>query len=108
MIQFSLWLLFVALPYLVDVAYCEDLSPSHFAQAVLGDGEEVDPSEANDCTSLPDNPLGYIGSRCVLWRADLCRHFCRARASVSPQHLLLASLTFRPPPHPLAPLIALI
>ena len=100
MIQVSLWFLFFALPYFVDVAYCEDLSPSHFAQAVLGDGEEIDPSEAKDCASFADDPIAHIGSRCVLWKADLRWHFCRTRTSVSPQCLLPALLTSRPPPIP--------
>lgn len=94
----SIWLLLFALPYLVDVAYCEDLSPSHNAQAVLGDGEEVDPSEAKDCASLPDDPFDHLSSPCALWKAGLSRPFCKATASVSPQYLLIASLISRPPP----------
>ena len=46
MTRSRLWFLFTilfALPYLVDVIYCEDLIPSHFAQAELGEGDGIDP-----------------------------------------------------------------
>src|SRR5438309_10798951 len=97
----SLWFLFLiffALPYLVDVAYCEDLTPSHFAQAVLGDGEEVDHSEAKVYVLVPVDQVDHIGSGCAGWKAGSQWHACRARVWVPPQNLLLASLTSRPPP----------
>jgi hypothetical protein len=39
-------LIVFAVPYLFDVAYCEDLYGTPLSQAALVDGEKVDPSEA--------------------------------------------------------------
>ena len=101
MTRASLWFVFIiffALPYCVDVAYCEDLSPSHFAQAVLGDGEEVELSEAKACVSLPDNGFDHIASASAMWNADVPWPACQTKIWVFPQYLLLVSLTSRPPP----------
>jgi hypothetical protein len=99
MTRVSLWILFIiffALPYLVDVAYCQDLSLSHFAQAVLGDGEELELSETKACVSLPDCGLDHIAS--AMWKTDVPWPACQVKILVSPQYLFLAAMTSRPPP----------
>lgn len=93
-----LFIIFFALPYLVDVAYYEDLSPSHFAQAVLGNGEEVELSEAKACVSLPDNGFDHIASGSAMWKAAVSWPVCQTKILVPPQYLFLAALTSRPPP----------
>jgi len=99
--RFSPWFLFIiffSLPYFVDVAYCEDLSPSHFAQALRDDGEDIDPSKTKAGVSYPVNP----GLSNRLWRGgvdiEVPWNVCQAQALVFPQHVLLAPLPSRPPP----------
>ena len=93
-----LFFIFFALPYLVDVVYCEDLTPSHFAQAVLGEGEDVDPPDTKGCLFDPGDQFDCAGTDRAVWRTGLAREVGQARAMVSPQFILLASLTSRPPP----------
>jgi hypothetical protein len=55
-----LTIIFFGIPYLVDVAYCEDLTPAHFAQNFVFDGEEVDPSDDQACFVTLDHPIGVL------------------------------------------------
>src|SRR5690242_16976554 len=85
------------LPYAVDVAYCGDLSPSHFGQALLGDGEDKDPIKAKAYLSVPFNlgldSLGLLAKDVVpVWG-------CSSHQTVLfSQYPFLSFLTSRPPP----------
>lgn len=101
MTRSRLWfflIIFCALPYLVDVVYCEDLTPSHFAQAVLGEGEDVDPPDTKACMFVPGDQFDWSGTDSAVWRTGLPCHVGQAVALVPSQFTLLASLTSRPPP----------
>jgi len=74
MTRSRLWFLFTilfALPYLVDVLYCEDLIPSHFAQAKLGEGEGIDPSDTRACMSVPGDQSDWSGTDRAMSRTGL-------------------------------------
>ena len=101
MTRSRLWfflIIFCALPYLVDVVYCEDLTPSHFAQAVLGEGEDVDPPDTKAGMVVPGDQFDCFGTASAVWRTGLACQVGQARALVPSQFTLLASLTSRPPP----------
>jgi len=93
-----LFIALMALPYLVDVAYCEDLTPSHSAQALLGDASEADPSETKAAIPLVGDQYALAGIQWAVLKKDvLCQAF-QSRMVVVAQHLSLALLTSRPPP----------
>ena len=94
---YFLCVFFFAVPYLVDLVYCEDLSAPPLLLAMLVDGEEIEPSEAsegcfssNDQATWVDSTLGVL----VAYSQPLCQ----TQAIGYLQHLSLASLTSRPPP----------
>jgi len=93
-----LFIVLLALPYSFDVVYCEDLTPSHFAQAVSGEGKDVDPSDLKDCLLVPDDQSEHIGSGCAVWGTGLLRPACQTSVSLPGHYLVIASLISRPPP----------
>lgn len=88
-------LIFFAVPYLFDIAYCEDLYGTPLSQAALIDGEKVDSSEGKsswtslDCgrmadVSVPPAPKSFAPPSSL--------DVCHIRASIP------VLLTSRPPP----------
>ena len=99
-----LLIVFCALSYSIDVAYCEDLAPSHFAQAILGDTAEVDLFEAK--TVLPPADAHYEHS-VVDWAVindTLVWYTLQTHVVVPDEYLHLPFLISRPPPSDLPPL----
>ncbi len=91
--------IFVMLPYLVDVAYPGDLSPSHFAQEFVGDGEELDSSDGKSHLTASPDQWYQVGLSQAALKTSQCWLLFHAHTSASPHALLLASLTTsRPPP----------
>lgn len=94
-IFFPLFLVFFALPYLFDLAFCEELYATPLSQAALIDAEKVDPYDGEsswtslDCArtgevSVPPTPTSFVP------HSSLARGRFRAPIPVL--------LTSRPPP----------
>ena len=102
MTRSRLWfpfIIFCALPYLIGVVYCEDLTPSHFAQAVLAEGEDVDLPYTKACEVVPGDQFNCSGTASGAWRTGLPCQVGQAGALVPSPFILVASLTSRPPPN---------
>ncbi len=91
-------LAFLLLPYLVDVAYYGDLTPTHYAQESVDNKNEVDLFDIQESLLYANErahsgetgfPLQDAGTRCNT----------PTRIIFPPQNLFLASLTSRPPPN---------
>ncbi|BFU94811.1 MAG: protein of unknown function [Nitrospira sp.] len=89
--------LLLSVPYLVDVAYYGDLTPTHFAQVVDSQGEKaVSGDEAVSSDDSPEDSL-IIGSESVnavhpSYSGDDSKNGPRSQFSA------VASHTSRPPP----------
>lgn len=84
------------IPYLLDVATCDEFNATPLHQPALVDGEEVDPSKATISPSSYDH---QISIRLLLSRGEGNRKV--VFIFVSPQatrKFTLSSLTSRPPP----------
>ncbi len=55
------FLIFFAVPYLFDVAYCEELYGTPLSQAALIDGEKVDPYEGAPAPHTVDWDTSFQG-----------------------------------------------
>jgi|SRR5215831_4009115 len=88
---------FFAVPYLVDLVYCEDLSAPPLLLARLVDGEEVDASEVS-VGPFSSNDQATSGDSALSVLVAYSQPICQTQAIGYLQHLSLASLTSRPPP----------
>lgn len=90
-----LFFVFFAVPYLFDLAFCEELYATPLSQAALIDAEKVDPSEGESSSaSLDDSTVGDVTVR----RPPTCvaSHLsCEGSGFTVPIPVLLTS---RPPP----------
>lgn len=90
-----LFLIFFAVPYLFDVAFCEDLYSTPLSQAALIDGEKVDPYEGESS----GNSLNYIATDDVSASStSKCFAPHSSSESYSVRALIPVLLTSRPPP----------
>ena len=84
------------IPYLVDVAYYGDLTPTHFAQENL-QVEDVDSSDATKSLSSSGGHAYPEQASCVRPVDDVTA--CSpAKTVFAPPNLFVASFTSRPPP----------
>jgi hypothetical protein len=90
-------LAFLILPYIVDVAYYGDLTPTHYAQENLTEGKKVDLSDARTSLLYADDQEQSIEAGITLQDAPTT---CRPPvwAVFPPQYLLFSWCTSRPPP----------
>ena len=93
----ALILTFLVFPYLVDVAYYRDLSPSHSAQESVDNKNEVERFDTSESLLRADD-LAYSGK--ARFRLQDVGTRCSSPAtSVVPSHyLFVASHISRPPP----------
>lgn len=83
-------------PYLIDVATCEEFSPSPLHQPALIDGEEVDPFEAAAVPVSHDDQTHSLNPLSGLWDDQKpVGNFARLSPS---RNFAIVSLTPRPPP----------
>lgn len=93
----ALILAFLLLPYLVDVAYYGDLTPTHYAQESLKTND-VARFDAQESLLCADDRAHSREAEFTLQDAGTqCSAPLRA-VFPPPQYLSLASLTSRPPP----------
>ena len=93
----ALILAFLLLPYLVDVAYYGDFTPTHSAQESVDNKNEVDRFDDPESLLCTDSQAhaGEAGFRLQ----DAGTHCgCPTNSVVPPHYLFLASHTSRPPP----------
>jgi hypothetical protein len=62
-----LFLIFFAVPYLFDIAYCEELDSISLSQAALIDGEEVDPQQGESPSASLDLAITRDASEPPPW-----------------------------------------
>jgi len=100
--RIALWAFLALLcgfPYIVDVVYPWDLTPSHFAQERIGDGEECGPSDVKSHVATPDIPGNMLVPSRMAWEAIPSWAVHDDRFVVPTPALLLSVLTIsRPPP----------
>lgn len=93
---FPLFLIFFAVPYLFDLAFCEELYATQASRAALVDGEKVDPYEGggSSWTSLDCAPRGDLGASPTppCFAPHSSEQACSFRAPIP------GLLTSRPPP----------
>lgn len=90
-------LAFLLLPYLVDVAYYGDLTPTHYAQESLNNKKDVDRVDAQEFPLCADDPAHAGEAGFTLQDAGAqCSH--PPSTVLSPHYLFVVSLTSRPPP----------
>ena len=94
---YALILCFLLLPYLVDVAYYGDLTPTHYAQENSNDGEKVDSSD-DQASLLCADDQAYSGEAGFTIQDVGTPCNAPPRAVLPPPYLFLAALTSRPPP----------
>lgn len=90
-----LFLIFFAVPYLFDLAFCEELYVTPLSQAALIDAEKVDPDGGSSSLSFPDSAAteeisGLLTAEYFILEPFLAR--CSFRS------LIPLLLTSRPPP----------
>jgi hypothetical protein len=96
----GLFLFFIALiglPYLFDVAYCEELAAPTL-QAALVEWNEVDPDESKACPLLSDDQAGSVSSSFAIEARYPQFLFHQSTEQVSPQYLPISSRLTRAPP----------
>ena len=94
-------LAFLLLPYLVDVAYYGDFTPTHFAQKNVNDGEDGEEDLFADGRGSPffADDQAHSGVEVGLSSLDSYTQSSALASAVLPSHyLFVASLTSRPPP----------
>lgn len=96
---FGLAILFFLVPYLVDVAYYGDSTPTHYAQANFSDGEEafVLDGKAALGLSLDQEHSAGAGVRLAVHLPGLSIS-CPFLAVFSPRYLSFSTHLSRPPP----------
>lgn len=89
----------LALPYLLDVAYYGDFTPTHFAQENLIDEnpEALDDKELSIIATDQDEAV-VIKVSSPAQRHSSTQHRCSGGDVSPPQYLIAASLISRPPP----------
>ena len=92
----ALILTFLFLPYLVDVAYYGDFTPTHSAQESVDNKTEVDRLDNQKSFLCADDQAHAGGARFRL--QDVGTHCSSPVAVVIPHYLFVASRTSRPPP----------
>jgi hypothetical protein len=86
------------LPYLVDVAYYGDGALTPYTQAIVTDGQDVDPSEDEDSLLPADEQENFVVELGLTLRDTSTQCDDPPRIVFPLQYLFLAALTSRPPP----------
>ena len=90
-----LFFIFFAVPYLFDLAFCEELSTTPLSQAALIDAEKFDPDDGSSSLSVLDSAATEEMSGLPTAEYFILGSFLTSRGFRSPIPLLLTS---RPPP----------
>ena len=91
-------LAFLLLPYLVDVAYYGDLTPTHYAQESVDNKNEVDRFDIQK-SPLCANGQAHSGETSLTLQDAGTQCSTPTRTIFPPKNLFLASVTSRPPPN---------
>lgn len=94
--SFILILAFLLLPYVVDVAYYGDLTPTHSAQENIKKSDD-DGSYAQDSYLCADDQA-HSGEAGLTLHDPVVQYYALEKTIFPPQYLYLASLASRPPP----------
>jgi len=89
-------LAFLLIPYLVDVAYYGDFTPTHYAQENISLDDD-DRSDAQESLICPVDQQD-TGGNDSLQHAEDHVAYKLDQSIVPPEHLFIISLTSRPPP----------
>jgi len=89
-------IVFCLVPYLLDVAVCEEFFSIPLHQPVLVDGEDVDPSEVTGTSVVHGDPL--LTTSELRTREANVRTVVQKVPPALPSNLAGISLTSRPPP----------
>ena len=95
----GLVILFLLVPYLVDVAYYGDYTPTHYAQANFSDGEEADSFDEKVAPGLTLDQEGSAEDSVRLAVYLSCLSIaCSSQTVFSPRYWSFSTHLSRPPP----------